>query len=194
MVIFQKVSSIVWRDELIPTIENYSKTMRLVVGALLGSIAVIFQSAGVFTGVGYLLSMMSTGPLVLACLMALRIGVMTYLVTIFLLAILQPSELLVFLFTTGILGLSLGIGLKYFKRSLFIIPFAALCLTLGISILLFGFKFSILGPSIKSDFNSMVVLGTFVFSLMYSWVWKKLSISVFKVFNKVISRRLSQRK
>jgi hypothetical protein len=191
---FKKVTSSVWGDELILTIDSYSKTMRLVVGALLGSIAVIFQSAGIFTGIGYILSMMSTGPLVLASLLSLRIGVMTYFVTIFLLAMLQPSELLVFLFTTGLLGLSLGIGLKYLKRSILIIPFAALCLTLGISILLYGFKFSILGPSVTSHFSSWVILGTFAFSLLYSWIWKKLSISVFKVLNKVFFRRFSYRK
>ncbi|KKI90644.1 hypothetical protein WQ54_21685 [Bacillus sp. SA1-12] len=171
-----------------PTIDNNSKTMRLVVGALLGSIAVIFQSAGIFSGIGYILSMMSTGPLVLACLMSLRIGVMTYFLTIFLLAIFQPSELLVFLFTTGLLGLSLGIGLKYLKRSILIISFAAVCLTLGISILLYGLKFSILGPSITTHFNSMVILGIFAFSILYSWIWKKVSISAFKGLNKVFSR------
>jgi hypothetical protein len=188
---FKKVTSSIWGDELIPTIEIYSKTIRLIVGALLGSIAVIFQSAGVFTGIGFVFSMMSTGPLVLASLLSLRIGVMTYFVTIFLLAMFQPSELVVFLFTTGLLGLSLGFGLKYLKKSIFIIPFAALCLTLGISILLYGFKFPILGPSVTSHFNSLVILGTFAFSLLYSWIWKKISISSFKVFNKLFSRRLS---
>ncbi|WP_173918639.1 hypothetical protein [Halobacillus sp. Marseille-Q1614] len=180
---FKKV---LWEEELTPAIDSYSKTMRLVVGALLGSIAFIFQSAGIFSGMGYILSMMSTGPLVLASLLALRIGIMTYFVTLFLLAMFQPSELLVFLFTTGLLGISLGIGLKYLKRGIFILPFAASCLTLGISILLYGFKFSILGPSVTSHFNSMVILGTFAFSLVYSWIWKKLSISAFKVLNKVL--------
>lgn len=191
---FKKVTSSVWRDELVPTIDGYSKIMRLVVGALLGSIAVIFQSAGIFTGIGYILSMMSTGPLVLASLLSLRLGVMTYFVTIFLLAMLQPSELLVFPFTTGLLGLSLGIGLKYLKRSVFIIPFAAVCLTLGISILLYGFKFPILGPLVTSQFSSLLVLGTFAFSLLYSWIWKKLSISAVIVLSKIFSGRSSDRK
>jgi hypothetical protein len=185
---FKKVTS-VSGDEVVPTIDSYSKTMRIVIGALFGSIAVIFQSAGVFTGIGYILSMMSTCPLVLASLLSLRMGVMTYLITIFLLAMFQPSELLVFLFTTGLLGLSLGIGLKYLKKSIIIITFAALCLTLGISLLLYGLKFPILGPSITTHFNSLVILGTFSFSLVYSWIWKKLSISSFKVLNKFLSRR-----
>jgi len=96
----------------------------------------------------------------------------------------------VFIFTTGLLGLSLGIGLKYLKRSILIIPFAALCLTLGISILLFGFKFPILGPLVTSHFSSKVILGTFAFSILYSWIWKKLSVSAFKILNKVFSQRL----
>ena len=185
------VTTRTWEQELIPTIDMYSKTMRLVIGALLGSIAVILQSAGVFTGIGYILSMMSTAPLVLASLLSLKIGVMTYFVTVFLLAMLQPGELLIFLFTTGLLGLSLGIGLKCLKRSIFIIPFAAICLTLGISVLLYGFNFPILGPSVTSQFNSKLILIIFVFSILYSWIWKRLSISAFKVLNKIISRRLS---
>ncbi|MGX6444312.1 hypothetical protein ACWM35_13980 [Neobacillus sp. K501] len=187
--LFKKGTSSVWGDKVISNVDSYSKTMRLVVGALLGSIAVIFQSAGIFTGIGYVLSMMSTGPLVLASLMSLRIGVMTYFVTLILLAMFQPSELLVFLFTTGLLGLSLGIGLKYFKRGIIIIPFAALCLTLGISILLYGFKFPILGPSVTAHFSSVVMLVTFAFSLLYSWIWKEISIAAFKLVNNVLSRR-----
>lgn len=185
--LFKKGASSVWRDELIPNIDSYSKTIRLVVGALLGSIAVIFQSAGIFTGIGYMLSMMSTGPLVLASLLSLRIGVMTYFVTLILLAMFQPSELLVFLLTTGLLGLSLGIGLKYLKRDIIIIPFAALCL--GISILLYGFKFPILGPSVTAHFSSVVILVSFAFSLLYSWIWKEISIAAFKLLNTVFSRR-----
>ncbi len=185
---FKKATSCGAEDGVIPTVDGYSNTMRLVVGALLGSIAVIFQSAGIFTGFGYVLSMMSTGPLVLASLLAFRIGVMTYFTTIFLLAMFQQSEVLVFTFTTGLLGLSLGIGLKYLKRGIFIVPFAALSLTLGISVLLYGFKFPILGPSVTSSLNGMVLLGTLAFSLLYSWIWKRISISGFKFLNKVISR------
>jgi hypothetical protein len=186
---FKKGITNVSGDELPPKIDSYSKTIKLVVGALLGSIAVIFQSAGIFTGLGFILSMMSTGPLVLASLLSLRIGVMTYVITVCLLAIFQPSEVLVFLFTTGLLGLSLGIGLKYLKKNLLVILFAAFCLTLGICLLLYGFHFPILGPSITSDFNSMVILGTFAFSLLYSWIWQKLSIIALKFLSTVLSQQ-----
>ncbi|WP_174727262.1 hypothetical protein [Mesobacillus harenae] len=185
---FNKGASGVWGNEYSPVIDSYSKTMRLTLGAALGSIAVVFQSAGVFTGIGFILSMMSTGPLVLASLLSLRLGVMTYFATVFLLAMFQPSEVLVFLFTTGLLGLSLGGALKYIKRGIFIILFTSSCLTLGIVILLYGLKFPILGPSVTYHFNSMVIAGTFAFSLLYSWIWKKVSISAFNVLNQVLSR------
>jgi len=184
----KKVTSSFWVDKTNLSIDGYPKTMRLVVGGLLGSAAVIFQSAGVFTGIGFILSMMSTGPLVLASLVSLKIGVMTYFVSAFLLVMLQPSELLVFLFTTGLLGLSLGIGLKYLKKSVLTVAFAALNLTLGISLLLYVIKFPILGPSVSLRFDSVVLLGIFAFCLLYSWIWMKVSISAFKVLQKIVLR------
>jgi hypothetical protein len=174
--------------------DDYSPTTKLVIGAMLGSIAVIFQSAGIFTGVGYIFSMMTTGPIVLATLLSVRIGTLTYLVTIILLAIVQPSELLVFPFTTGLLGLSLGIGLQYFKSTLLILLFSSATLTLGIGTLLYGIQFPILGPSVSSQLNLAVILGVFAFSFLYSLIWLKLSIKVFSIFNKVYFRRFSYEK
>lgn len=174
-----------WGKELVPIIDIRSGAMHLVVGALLGAIAVILQSAGIFTGIGYLFSTMTTLPLALAGLLSLRIGVMTYSLTGLLLAILQPSELLIFLFTTGLLGLSLGTGIRYLKRSILVSVFPATCLTSGISILLYGFRFAVLGPSITSHFSSLIILGVFGFALLYGWIWKKISISA---FNKVVSK------
>ncbi|WP_428909503.1 hypothetical protein [Niallia sp. Krafla_26] len=185
---FKRETSNVCEDPFSLTINGYSKTVRLVFGALLGSIAVILQSAGVFTGVGFIFSMMSTGPLVLSSLLSLRIGVMTYFVTAFLLAVIQPSELLIFLFTTGLLGVSLGFGLKYLRRSVLIVLFAAFCLTLGITLLLYGFKFPILGPSVETQFNGFVIVGTFFFSFFYSWIWKEISLYGGKYLHKLFDR------
>lgn len=189
----KRMTSGIWgyksSGELAVTVDFYSKTTRLIMGALLGSVAVILQSAGIFTGIGYIFSMLTTGPIVLACLLSTRIGLMTYIVTIFLLAVVQPSELLVFPFTTGLLGLSIGFGLKYIKRPISIVFFAALCLSTGICILLYGIGFPVLGPSVSSEFNILVFLGTFTFSLIYSWIWLRVSLLVFYMFHKAIIRR-----
>ena len=189
----KRMTSGIWENkslgDLAVRLDLYSKTTRLVMGALLGSIALILQSAGIFTGLGYILSMLTTGPIVLACLLSTRIGLMTYFVTIFLLAVVQPSELLVFPFTTGLLGLSIGISLKYVKRPIFNVFIAAFCLSTGICILLYGIGFPILGPSISSQFNIVVFLATFSFSTVYSWIWMRVSILAFNVFHKAIFRR-----
>ncbi len=189
----KRMTSDIWGNQsprdLVFTIDLYSKTTRLVMGALLGAAAVIFQSAGIFIGLGYLLSMMTTGPIVLATLIATRIGLMTYFVTIILLAVIQPSELVVFPFTTGLLGLSLGFGLKYLRKTKYILPFSACCLTAGIYILLYVIGFPILGPSVTSQFNLMVIFGTFTFSILYSWIWMRVSVLVFNMIHKAIIRR-----
>jgi hypothetical protein len=194
----KRMTSDIWGNkspgDLAVTLDYYSKTTRLVMGALLGSVAVILQSAGIFTGLGYILSMLTTGPIVLACLLSTRIGVMTYLVTIFLLTTVQPSELLVFPFTTGLLGLSIGFGLKYLKRHIFINLFASVCLSMGICILLYGIGFPILGPSVSSEFNIFVFLATFTFSIVYSRIWMRVSILAINLIHKAIINRTSIKK
>jgi hypothetical protein len=180
--------------DLAVTLDYYSKTTRLVIGALLGSVAVILQSAGIFTGLGYILSMLTTCPIVLSCLLSTRIGLMTYCVTISLLAMVQPSELLVFPFTTGLLGLSIGFGLKYLKKPILIVLLASVCLSTGICILLYGLGFPILGPSVSSEINILIFLGTFTFSIVYSWIWMRVSILAINVFHKAIIRRTSIKK
>ncbi|MEH7073845.1 hypothetical protein [Neobacillus drentensis] len=184
-----RFTSRIWGPVMLTNISDYPKTTRIVIGAMLGSIAVILQSAGIFTGVGYILSMMTTGPIVLATLLSVKMGSLTYLVTIILLALVQPSELLVFPFTTGLLGLSLGVGLHYLKRSLLIMFCSAVSLTLGICLLLYGLKFPILGPSVSSHLSSFVILCVFAFSFLYSWIWLKVSIHAFKIIHKVVFRR-----
>ncbi|AST90984.1 MULTISPECIES: hypothetical protein [Sutcliffiella] len=175
-------------EEVALKVGGFSQTKKLVIGALLGAIAFMLQSAGIFAGIGYLFSMMSTAPLVIASLLSLKIGTMTYFVTIFLLAMFQPSELWVFPFTTGLLGLALGVGLKYLRRSIFIIPFAAICLSLGIIILLYGFKFPILGPSVTTNFSGVVILAILVFSLLYSWLWQFVSLFIIKLLKRILPR------
>jgi hypothetical protein len=171
------------------TINEYSKTAKLVAGSLLGGMAAILQSAGIFTGVGYIFSMLTTLPIVISTIFSVRIGLMTYGVTVFLLALFQPSELIVFPFTTGLLGIGLGIGLRFLKKSIPVTLFAGICLSFGIFLLLYVFRFPVLGPSIKPDFNMKVILGIIGFSLVYSWIWMRISIMGIKILDKVILKK-----
>ncbi|MFJ5714745.1 hypothetical protein [Neobacillus sp. NPDC093127] len=154
---------------------QYSRTTKIVLGAVFSAIAVIFQSAGIFAGIGYALSILATLPIVLSCFISLRIGFMSYFITILLLMIVQPSELIVFPFTTGLLGISLGTAFKLWKNWLSITLFGGIALTAGIMAILYIFRFPVLGPSISQTFNIKVAIIILLFSLFYSWIWMGLS-------------------
>ncbi|MBM7602886.1 hypothetical protein JOC75_000856 [Metabacillus crassostreae] len=180
------------RDEIKSMKSNmYTGTTKLILGAVLASLACIFQSAGIFVGIGYVLSILATLPIVVASVISLKIGFLTYMLTIFLLAITQPSELLIFPFTTGLLGLSLGIGLKILRNSVLITVFSSFCLTLGITCLLYVIQFPILGPAVTTNFDSKILLYIFAFSILYSWIWLKLSLITLKVVNRFVFRKVA---
>ncbi|MEH7086745.1 hypothetical protein V7139_29080 [Neobacillus drentensis] len=168
----------------------YTKNMKLVVGSLLGAIAAILQSAGLIGGIGYAFSIMATGPIVLAMVISIRIGLLTYAVTALLLIILQPSEVLVFLFTTGLLGIALGIGFKLYKTGSMVSVMGGSLLSAGILILLYLFQFPVLGPSVSSRVSGTVVAGVFLFGQFYSWIWMNLSMLGMRHLNKVMVRKL----
>ena len=171
-------------NKLVLSRTDYSKTAKLVLGSILGALAAIFQSAGIFAGIGYVFSILTTWPIVLATVISIRMGLMTYGLTFFLLAIIQPSELIVFPFTTGLLGISLGIAFRISKSRFLVTLIGGICLATGIMIILYGFRFPVLGPSITSTVKGNVILGILGFSLVYSWIWMWLSIIGIKVLNK----------
>lgn len=94
-----------------------SKTKQLVSGALFASLAALFQSAGGFLrGIGVFISPFSTAPILFCFILSLPLGFITYILTNLLLLIIQPSELIIFPFTTGILGMGIGAAFYFFKR------------------------------------------------------------------------------
>jgi hypothetical protein len=177
------------------SVAEYPRNTKMILGSLLGAIAAILQSAGLIGGVGYAFSMMATGPIVLATIISAHFGVLTYVVTGLLLLVIQPSEVLVFLFTTGLLGVALGLGFKWSRRTLSVIIVGGLALTVGILLLLNLFHLPVLGPSLSKKVNVLSILGIAVFSLIYSWIWMRVSMSGMKQLNKrVMSKILLEKK
>lgn len=151
---------------------QWSPTKKLTFTALMAVIAGIFQSAGgMLPGIGYLFSPLATAPILLGMLISFRSGVLTYLLTICLLLFIQPSELVIFPFTTGLLGLSLGWTFCRFHRPLAILFTNGFILWIGICIPLYGLYFPVLGPTISSSFHIKGLMILFGFSLLYSWFW-----------------------
>ncbi len=152
-------------------------TITLVTIALLSTLATLFQLAGgLMPGPGYLISPLATAPVVVATLISLRSGAAAYALTIMLLLLIQPTELIVFSFTTGPLGLALGFSLAHFKNRMQAVLFSTVVLWAGIALVLYGLRFRLLGPSVTETFHVDMIMYIFLFCLLYSGIWTEISL------------------
>lgn len=148
-----------------------SPTTKLILTAVLTSFAALFQSAGGYMpGIGYFVSAMTTLPIFLAAIVSVRHGFLSYFVTILLLLFIQPSELIIFPFTTGILGLALGVSFYKSKTRFLTVFLAGATLFMGIIALLFIFRFPVLGPGVGTSFHFLTLLLISIFSILYAWI------------------------
>lgn len=167
--------------------QTFSRLKILIFLGLLGAASAIFQSAGgFFPGVGYVISPLATAPIILAMVTALRYGMMSYLVTIGLLIVLQPSELIVFPFTTGLLGIFLGGAFHIFKRRHNIVLTGGFALLFGICLILYGLHLPILGPFVSPTLQIIPFILIAIFSIFYSLIWVEISIKMFNYLKRVI--------
>ncbi|WP_313799205.1 hypothetical protein [Cytobacillus sp.] len=148
-----------------------STTTKLLITSVLSSFAAIFQSAGGYApGIGFLVSALTSFPIFLATIVSIRHGLLSYFVTMFLLLFIQPSELLIFSFTTGVLGLVLGVSFYKLNIRLWVVLSAGASLFMGIITILFIFRFPVLGSGVGTSiqFRSIVMIG--MFSMLYAWI------------------------
>ncbi len=142
---------------------------------MLSTIAAILQSAGGWIPIaGLFISPLATAPSIISVVLSARYGMIGYLLTIFLLVLIQPSEVIIFAFTTGLLGIGIGIACHVWKRRLSLIMTGGVFLLSGILFVLHVFRFPLLGPF----GGSMIPLA--LFSLFYSWIWVELTVVMFK--------------
>ncbi|KAA9028621.1 YybS family protein [Niallia endozanthoxylica] len=158
-----------------------TKAKRLVLGSFLSCMAVILQGAGeLLPGIGYFVSPFATLPILIGAMLSFQMGVLSYVLTILLLFILFPSELVIFPFTTGLLGIGIGAAFSFFKKRLTIISIGATCLTLGMMILLYIFHFPVLGSAVSDSYSFHTAGSIFLFSFLYSLLWVEIGLFFFK--------------
>lgn len=154
-----------------------NQTQTYVTIAFLGALTALFQSAGGFLpGPGYLISPLATAPMVLATLISLRSGLTAYVLSNLLLLLIQPSELIIFPFTTGLLGLALGIFIARSRNRIQVILFSAIALWAGITLVLYAFRFPLLGPSVAMSFRIDTTVYVLLFCILYSGMWTEFSL------------------
>lgn len=170
------------------TFKNHKKTKKLILGAIFACIAAVFQAAGgLFPGIGYLFSPLATAPIILFSMLSVPFGLLVYLQTIIMLFILQPTELIVFPFTTGLLGLGIGTAFYFLRHRISIIAAGAFSLMIGICILLFILRYPILGPAISDNFSYLTIGIILFFCFLYSWLWVEIALIIFKRLKVFIS-------
>lgn len=174
--------------KIIPRVgANQTKTWVTI--AFLSALTALFQSAGGFLpGPGYLISPFSTAPMVISTLISLRSGLTAYALSILLLLLIQPSELIIFPFTTGWLGLALGFSLAHFKNRIQVVLFSSAALWVGIAVVVYIFRFPLLGPSIPINFQTGIGVYVFLFSLLYSGIWMEMSLRLLARLKKAMQR------
>ncbi|MGZ9819729.1 hypothetical protein ACXM0N_28105 [Peribacillus simplex] len=182
MYFFKPISDEVRLSQII--FNKHKKTMKLILGSIFACIAAILQAAGFLPGIGYFLSPLATAPILLCSMFSIPSGVMSYFLTIMLLFILQPTELIVFPFTTGLLGLSIGASFYFFRKRLSIIATGAILLMVGIMSLIFIFHFPVLGPAVSVSFSFLTTV--FLFAFIYSWLWVEIALIIFKRLKMII--------
>ena len=156
---------------------RWSPLKQSLFGAMMASLAAILQaSGGLLPGIGMFLSPFTTLPILVSTLVSFRTGILTYILTILLLLLMEPSELFIFPFTTGLLGIGLGWTFRILQRRLQIILINGLLLFIGICIPLYVLGFPVFGPAVASDFAGSILVMIFGFSLLYSWLWLELGL------------------
>ncbi len=166
----------------------FPPSYKLVSAAILATIAALLQSAGGFLpGIGFLISPFAALPILIVSVYDMRYGILAYMLTVFLLTLIQPDELFIFPFTTGLLGLAIGFGMGKFKSRIIIALVSSLVLLVGICIPLYVLAFPILGPVIPSVPSLTTMLFMFLFCFVYSFIWLLISILVLERVNRLIN-------
>lgn len=174
-------------QELSEQLRKGTVTKHLLVSALLSSLAAILQAAGGYVPlVGFFISPFTSLPMIIATMMGVRYGLFTYMLTISLLVIIEPTELFIFPFTTGLLGLGIGIGFILFKHRLPILICNGILLTIGILIPLSLLQFPVFGPLIEGAISIKIVLSIFIFSLIYCLIWIEFSLIIIRKLSRLL--------
>lgn len=166
--------------------QNFSTAKKITTAALLAGLAALFQSFGdLLPGIGYIITPFSTFPILIISLYSMLYGSAGYCAVMLLLLFIMPGELVVFPFTTGLLGLGLAAGILKIKKRGLVILLNSILLLSGISLLLYVFNFPVLGPAANSQFNIRTFAFIYIFALVYSSLCTEVGLWLIKRLRRI---------
>jgi hypothetical protein len=142
----------------------------ITIGGICSTLSVILQLAPIyFPGLGLILSPLSSLPVIFAALYSVICGSFVYLCTGFIILIISPHESVIFLLTTGVFGLALGIN--YNKNCITAVIISGSVLFSGINILTYLIGIAAFGDALTgvSLYKTEIII--FIFSFIYSVIW-----------------------
>lgn len=167
--------------------KNYNLAKFVSLGGILTTVAVLFQSAPLFLPViGLVLSPLSTLPVAIAAVSNISLGFTVFFSSVLIQAAFSFQETLIFFFTTGLIGLIMGI-LLYRKGIVISILLSSIALSIGILSLTYIVRI----PSFVNFTDSITGLVSFslyyIFSLIYCCIWNILFIKFLKKFLNLVN-------
>lgn len=140
-------------------------------GAILTTLAVLFQSAPLFLPVlGLALSPLSTLPIAIAAISKISLGLAVFFSTALILTFVSVQEAIILTFSTGLLGVVIG-SFLHRKGIIISILYSSITLTLGMILLTYLVGVSGFVELTNSISTTLTILIFFLFSLVYASIW-----------------------
>lgn len=162
------------------------KTKYIILGGLLAVISAILQCIPAFLSEAFIfLTVLSTIPIYIIAKKQPTLGILSYIIAFILISFISPHENIMFIFTNGILGLSLGICNYFTDKKFLICSISTILLTFSICIVNFIIGINIIGFSFNLSFLPIVLIFlatsvySFIFLVICKFFYKRINISNF---------------
>lgn len=162
------------------------KTNELTFSAVLTSLILVIEVLAAKTGESMvILTIFSTLPLYILTSKKIRLGVMSYSIVALVLCVVNFHQLIFFLFTNGLIGLTLGMLSKY-KKALRIVVTASMSIIglLGVSLILginlFGMVYK------ESMLVGVIIIG--IIMIIYCWFYDWFARMIDGRLNKIVKQ------
>lgn len=156
------------------------KTKILVLGAMMACISAAFQTLPVFLSEAFIiLTAFSAIPVYIISRMNPKIGISTAITSFIIIGFFSLHESMLFIFTNGTIGVSLGCFTYYTSKRTIIIPASAVILSATLSIANFAIGIPIFGAPIPAT-QLIQILIIIAFALCYCIMYSFLCEFIFK--------------